>query len=229
MKPKKYFKVDLEWRKPLFFQIGILTSLVIVLAVFELFGSSEKEVADFSYEGINIIDDETVIITKPEIELPPPPAPENISTSDFKLVEDNIPVDIDYSFDAQSDESMKTQEIEYVEYVEEEDAKEPEVFRFVEEDPEFPGGEKARQQFFADNIVYPRVAREIGAEGRVMVSFIVEPDGKITNVKIERGRIQALDEEAVRVTKMMPPWKPGKQRGRAVRCQFTMPVVFMLQ
>ena len=113
--------------------------------------------------------------------------------------------------------------------MEEEDAKEPEVFRFVEEDPEFPGGEKARQQFFADNIVYPRVAREIGAEGRVMVSFIVEPDGKITNVKIERGRIQALDEEAVRVTKMMPPWKPGKQRGRAVRCQFTMPVVFMLQ
>jgi protein TonB len=62
-----------------------------------------------------------------------------------------------------------------------------------------------------------------------MVSFVVEPDGRITNVKVVRGRIQALDDEAVRVTKLMPRWKPGKQRGKAVRCQFTVPVVFMLQ
>jgi len=124
---------------------------------------------------------------------------------------------------------MVTQEIEYVEYVEEEDAKEAEVFVIVEEDPAFPGGEEALQKFFAENIVYPRVAREAGADGRVMVSFVVEPDGRITNVKVVRGRIQALDDEAVRVTKLMPRWKPGKQRGKAVRCQFTVPVVFMLQ
>lgn len=228
MKPKKYFKVDLEWRKPLFFQIGILTSLVIVLAVFELFGSSEKEVVEFSYEG-TIIPEETIIQTKHDKVAPPPPAPENISTSELKIVADNIKINTEFEFDAEADESMKTPEIEYVGYMEEEDAKEPEIFRFVEEDPAFPGGEEALQKFFAENIVYPRVAREAGADGRVMVSFVVEPDGRITNVKVVRGRIQALDDEAVRVTKMMPPWKPGKQRGKAVRCQFTVPVVFMLQ
>ena len=228
MEPKKSVKADLEWRKPIFFQIGILTSLVIVLAMFELFGSSEKEVAEFSYEG-TIITEETIIQTEQRKELPPPPAPENISTSELKIVDDNIKIDAEFEFDAEADESMVTQEIEYVEYVEEEDAKEAEVFVIVEEDPAFPGGEEALQKFFADNIVYPRVAREIGAEGRVMVNFVVEPDGRITNVKVVRGRIQALDDEAVRVTKMMPPWKPGKQRGKAVRCQFTVPVVFMLQ
>jgi len=66
-------------------------------------------------------------------------------------------------------------------------------------------------------------------EGRVIVGFVVEPDGRITNVKIIRGKVQSLDEEALRVTKMMPRWKAGKQRGKSVRVQFTMPITFLLQ
>lgn len=227
MELKKSVKADLEWKKPIFFQIGILTSLIIVLAMFELFGSKEKETTGFSYEGINITE-ETIIQTRQQKELPPPP-PENISTTEIKLVDDNIKISADFEFDAESDESMQTQEIEYVDFVEEEDDKAGEVFVIVEENPEFPGGEEARQKFFVENIEYPRVAKEAGVEGRIMVSFVVEPDGRITNVKVVRGKIQALDDEAVRVTKMMPRWKPGKQRGKSVRCQFTMPVFFMLQ
>ena len=84
-------------------------------------------------------------------------------------------------------------------------------------------------KFLTDNIQYPRIARDAGVEGRVIVGFVVEPDGRITNVKIIRGKVQSLDEEALRVTKMMPRWKPGKQRGKPVRVQFTMPITFLLQ
>ena len=110
-----------------------------------------------------------------------------------------------------------------------EEVVEEEIFVVVEESPEFPGGEESRLKFLTDNIQYPRIARDAGVEGRVIVGFVVEPDGRITNVKIIRGKVQSLDEEALRVTKMMPRWKPGKQRGKPVRVQFTMPITFLLQ
>ncbi|MDR0368390.1 MAG: energy transducer TonB, partial [Bacteroidales bacterium] len=92
----------------------------------------------------------------------------------------------------------------------------------------FPGGEEARLKFLRDNVVYPKIARETGVEGTVMVSFVVEPDGRITNVEIGRGRAPSLDEEAIRVAKLMPKWKAGKQRGKAVRVRCNMPIRFTL-
>lgn len=227
MELKKSIKADLEWRKPLFFQIGIFTALVLVLAMFELYGSKEKSDLEFEYTGVNIEDDIMIQTDQQKPEIAPPPPPPSVS-AEIKIIEDNIKVDMDYAYDAESDESTVTQEYQYVEYVEEEVA-EAEIFVVVEENPEFPGGEEARIRFFQDNIVYPKVAKEAVVEGRVIVSFVVEPDGRITNVKVERGRIQALDEEALRVTRLMPKWKPGKQRGKSVRCKFTMPVIFVLQ
>jgi TonB family protein len=97
-----------------------------------------------------------------------------------------------------------------------------------EENPEYPGGEEARLKFLQENIVYPKIALETGLEGRVQVSFVVEPDGRITNVELLRGRAPSLDEEALRVTKLMPRWKPGKQQGEAVRVQYQMPITFTL-
>ena len=226
MELKKSIKADLEWRKPIFFQIGIFLSLLIVLAMFELFGTSEKDAVAFEYSGA-IVTEDVILQTEQPKELPPPP-PAPMTTTIIEIIDDNIKIESDFEVDAESDESTVTQEYEYVEYVPEE-VQEEEIFVVVEESPEFPGGEEARLQFLRDNIVYPRIARDAGVEGRVIVGFVVEPDGRITNVKIIRGKVQSLDEEAIRVTKMMPRWKAGKQRGKSVRVQFTMPITFLLQ
>ena len=94
--------------------------------------------------------------------------------------------------------------------------------------PEFVGGDEARIKFLQENLVYPKVAREIGIEGKVIVEFVVEPNGTLSNFKVARGAAPALDEEALRVAKLMPKWKPGKQRGKEVRVRYTMPITFTL-
>ena len=103
------------------------------------------------------------------------------------------------------------------------------VFDVVEEMPSFPGGQAALMQYLASNIKYPVVAQENGVQGRVIVSFVVERDGSISDVKVARSVDPSLDREAQRVVKSMPKWKPGKQNGSAVRVKYTVPVVFRLQ
>jgi protein TonB len=103
------------------------------------------------------------------------------------------------------------------------------VFEKVEDMPEFPGGEQAMMDFVSKNVVYPKEAQEKGISGRVMVSFIVEKDGSVNEVKIVRGIGGGCDEEAVRVVKAMPKWKPGKEKGKPVRVSYMMPIFFKLQ
>ena len=103
------------------------------------------------------------------------------------------------------------------------------VYQTVEEMPQFPGGETAMMEFVAKNIVYPEEARDKEISGRVFVKFVVEKDGSISEVKVAQGIGGGCDEEAVRVVKAMPKWKPGKQDGQPVRVSFTMPFTFKLQ
>nr|WP_297231422.1 energy transducer TonB [uncultured Prevotella sp.] len=103
------------------------------------------------------------------------------------------------------------------------------VFDVVEEMPHFPGGAAALQAFLSSNTKYPVVAQENGVQGRVIVSFVVERDGSITDVRVVRSVDPSLDREATRVVKSMPRWSPGKQNGSAVRVKYTVPVVFRLQ
>lgn len=103
------------------------------------------------------------------------------------------------------------------------------VFDVVEEMPHFPGGAAALQAFLSSHTKYPVVAQENGVQGRVIVSFVVERDGSITDVKVVRSVDPSLDREASRVVRSMPRWSPGKQNGSAVRVKYTVPVVFRLQ
>ena len=103
------------------------------------------------------------------------------------------------------------------------------VFDVVEEMPSFPGGQGALMSYLASNIKYPVVAQENGVQGRVIVSFVVERDGSISDVRVARSVDPSLDREAQRVVKSMPMCKPGKQNGSAVRVKYTVPVVFRLQ
>ena len=103
------------------------------------------------------------------------------------------------------------------------------VFEKVEDMPEFPGGEQAMMDFVAKNVQYPKEAMEKGISGRVMVGFIVEKDGSICETEVVKGIGGGCDEEAVRVVKAMPKWKPGKEKGKPVRVSYMMPIFFKLQ
>ena len=103
------------------------------------------------------------------------------------------------------------------------------VFDVVEEMPSFPGGSAALMSYLSSNTKYPVVAQENGVQGRVIVSFVVERDGSISDVKVARSVDPSLDREAQRVVKSMPRWSPGKQNGSTVRVKYTVPVVFRLQ
>jgi len=106
---------------------------------------------------------------------------------------------------------------------------ETKVFEVVEQMPSFPGGDAALMAYLRDNMKYPVVAAENGVQGRVVVSFVVERDGSITDVKVARSVDPSLDREAVRGVKGMPHWIPGKQNGSAVRVKYNVPVSFKLQ
>ena len=106
---------------------------------------------------------------------------------------------------------------------------ETKVFDVVEQMPSFPGGPSALFEFLSKNIKYPAVAEENGVQGRVIVTFVVERDGSITDVKVVKSVDPSLDKEAQRVVKSMPHWIPGKQNGSAVRVKYTVPVTFKLQ
>jgi len=103
------------------------------------------------------------------------------------------------------------------------------VFTYVEEQPTFPGGEASMYEYLQKNIKYPPLARENGITGRVYMTFVVGPNGEIRDVKVMRGIGAGCDEEAIRVVKSMPKWKPGKQNGRSVNVQFNMPINFTLK
>lgn len=109
-----------------------------------------------------------------------------------------------------------------------EDPEENRIHVVVERMPEFPGGEAAMNQFINRTIRYPVIAQENGIQGRVVVQFVVNTDGKIVDVEVVRGVEESLDKEAIRVVKAMPPWNPGRQGGKNVRVKYTLPIRFRI-
>lgn len=109
--------------------------------------------------------------------------------------------------------------------------KEPEVYTFVDEVAEFPGGAVELRKYLAEHIKYPQTAVEMGLEGKCYLTFVVSENGYISNVKVKKGvtDCKECDEEAIRVVKSMPRWKPGKLNGKEVNSVFSLPVTFKLQ
>lgn len=103
------------------------------------------------------------------------------------------------------------------------------IYTYVENPPSFTGGEKAFSKYLSENIIYPKEAKEKGIEGKVYLQFVINEEGSVNDVKIIRKSVNSsLDEEAIRVVKNMPKWIPGKQNGKVVKVQFTLPIVFKL-
>ena len=153
------------------------------------------------------------------------------------VVKDESPLTILMRDDVQPMEEMVVvgqtpkEEVKYtkVEVEETEEPQEKVIFQVVEEMPEFPGGMGEAMKFLAKNIKYPVAAQQAKIEGRVIVQFVVERDGSISDIHTVRSVSPELDAEAIRVVSLMPKWKPGKQRGKAVAVKYTMPIMFRLQ
>jgi len=107
--------------------------------------------------------------------------------------------------------------------------KDEEPLNFVEKMPEYPGGNEAMLKFIRDNLQYPQIAAEMAISGKVFLQFVVEKNGRISNIKVLRGIGGGCDEEAIRVVKLMPNWKPGMQNGKPVPVYLTLPIIFSLQ
>ncbi len=229
MELKKSKKADLESKKGIFLQIGLIFSIAIMLVAFEWKSTDVQNMDTFNTRNTNNEVEELVQITQ-QITPPPPPAPPPPSIV-LNVVENTAQINDDLSIDAGADESTMVDEYKTpapVQQEEESEIQEQEIFRVVENAPAFPGGDNARMKFLQDNIKYPAMARESGIQGTVYVTFVVERSGAVTDVKILRGIGGGCDEEAVRVVKNMPKWEPGKQRGKPVRVQFNMPIKFTL-
>lgn len=228
MEVKKSPKADLDSKRLTFALIGLVVSLFIVWRVFEI-KSYDKRTLENLQRTVEIIEEEMVEITKQEAPKPQPPAPKPQATQ-IQVVEDDVEVEDEIDINAEVSQEEIIEEYVYeAPEIEEEEIVEAEIFTVVEQMPEFPGGAVEMTKFIQKNIKYPMMARESDIQGRVYVNFVVEPDGSVSNVTVMRGIGGGCDEEAVRIVNMMPKWNPGKQRGVAVRCSFTVPIVFRLQ
>ena len=159
--------------------------------------------------------------------------PEEEMKTQAELMQTNTAIGaLDVKGNSDNGEILKvTQRVadEPVKPAEEKPEVENKVFEVVEQMPSFPGGPSALMKYLSENIKYPVVAQENGVQGRVVVSFVVERDGSITDVKVARSVDPSLDREAMRVVRSMPHWIPGKQNGSAVRVKYNVPVSFRLQ
>lgn len=225
MQAKKTEKANLENKKTTFFLIGMIIVLGVLWTAFE-YRIYDIENNTYEEEAVAETVEEEVVNTARNEPPPPPPPPQ--SQTIIEVVDDNLDIDDDIDIDIEADEEDVIEEATV--YEEEEDlGEEEEIFQFVEQQPSFPGGEEAMYKFLRDNIEYPQIARELQQQGTIYVQFVLEKNGKITNVKVVRGFSDECNAEASRVVKKMPNWSPGKQRGKAVRTMFTLPIKFILQ
>lgn len=229
MELKKSTKADLESKKSIFFEVGLAVALLIVLVAFE-WTSSESVNLELAQNQEVKMEEEMVDITRQD-EIKQPEPPKVIQVTDvIKIVEDNVNIkDNSDIFDSDFKEDAAVKIVEFND--DEEEVEEYTPFVVVEQMPTFGKGgiDEFRNNYISKNLKYPDVAAENGIQGRVFINFVVEPDGRVTNVKVVRGVDSSLDKEAVRVVSSSPKWKPGMQRGKPVRVQFTIPIIFVLQ
>ena len=229
MEIKKSEKANLENKKLLFIEIGLIISLAITYVAFE-WTSTETNVSTLEAEAEVVLEEEIIPITQ-ETPPPPPAAPKIPVLSDqIDIVDDEIEIEDDMFMNLEDDASLGVEIMDYVEVEEEVVEEEAIPFQLVEEKPSFQGGDANQfSKWVNSRLVYPEIAKENGVQGRVTLQFTVEKDGTVTKVKVLRGVDPSLDKEAVRVVSMSPKWKPGKQRDRAVPVTYTFPVIFQLR
>ncbi len=234
MEPKKNPKADLSRNSSLYFVLGLFVVMAIVYGAFEWKTYDESNNYDISMNVDDLLDEEVPMTEQIKTPPPPPPpaAPEIIEVvEDEEEVEETV---IESTETSQEEEIVEVEDV-IVDEVEE-DVDVP--FAVIEDVPIFPGCENEKdkracfnsmiQKHISKNFRYPEIAQEMGIQGRVSVMFVIQKDGSIGNVRM-RGPDKNLEKEAARIIGKLPKMTPGKQRGRAVRVPFSIPITFRLQ
>lgn len=224
---KKSPKANLEDKKMVYLLMGLVLALGLFYVAFEW---TKQDIT--LYEVNNSLDaafEEEMIENTVQEDTPPPPAPPVPDViEEIQIVDDNTETK-DIQITSEDDQSKVQEIVKAPVVVVEEDPEENVIFKVVETAPEFPGGNGELMKYLGNNVKYPIIAQENGIQGRVVVQFTVRKDGSIDDVVVVRSADPSLDKEAIRLISAMPKWSPGRQRGKAVHCKFTVPVVFKLQ
>ena len=228
MEVKKSPKADLEGKKTIFLEIGFVIALGILLSAFN-WKTNTKVEEGFVTVAEEPVEEEIIPITQQMMKPPPPPPPAPKLTDLIEIVDQEL--DIDEELEIEDVEANVENRTDYsYDYdgtgYDEGDYGEEDIFQVVEDMPTFPGD---INKWLGKNVKYPVIAQENNIQGKVIVQFVIERDGSITDVQVVRPVDPSLDKEAIRVVKSMPKWKPGKQRGKAVRVSYTVPINFRLQ
>jgi len=222
MEAKKSEKADLTNKTGLFFSIGLTFTLIVAERSFE-HRTYEEKLDLLQGARTNVMEE---MLEVPPTEQPPPPAPVIQQPQIVEVPdEQEIKEDLNIKVDVEVTEDTKVEAVTVVEEVKEEF---DEIFTVVEETATPKGGMSAFYKMVSDKMKYPAQARRMGVEGKVFVQFVIGKDGAISDVKVLKGIGAGCDEEAIRVVQSSPSWNPGKQRGKAVKQRYTLPIIFKL-
>jgi protein TonB len=230
MEARKNPRYELAQYKSLFFNIGLVISMLMVIAAFEWRFYDDQEIMNVGPTSTEF--DETFDV--PFTEQPPPPPPKTLKNVKIITIDNiaeieeeiNINLDIEMTEDLAIEQVIAQVTESDISDVEEEDTEE--IFVIVEDVPTPRGGMAAFYQHVNDNIKYPRQAQAMNIEGKVFVQFVVGKNGELTDIRVIRGIGGGCDEEAIRVVKISPTWNAGKQRGRPVRVKMVLPITFKI-
>ncbi|MDD2292950.1 MAG: energy transducer TonB [Bacteroidales bacterium] len=230
MEIKKTPKADLQNKRALFTEIGLVIVLAVIFLAFE-WSSKDKVESDILNQKTVAVEEEIIPITNEQPQMPQE-MPDIPALSDvIDIVDDDIKVSDDMFLDLEDNKNLGVAIMDYVAEVEEEVVEEEAIpFALVEEKPTFMGGDaNTFTKWVNGKLVYPEIAKENGVQGRVTLQFTVNADGSVSNVIVLRGVDSSLDKEAVRIVSSSPKWKPGRQRERPVKVTYTFPVIFQLR
>lgn len=227
MEIKKSPKADLQNKKSLFMEIGLVIALAVMALAF-WYHKSESKIKTTQVVQ-EVLEVEEIDVTRQDDTPPPPPQQTQIQviTDMLKIVSNDQKIDNTISF---LDEGDVFEELDIVYQEKEEEIEEEEIFVNAEVMPKFQGGglEKFRA-WVQSNVRYPQIAQENGIQGNVIIKFVVEPDGKLSRFEVLQTPDKSLSDAAIAVLQKSPKWEPGRQRNKPVRCTYTLPVIFRIQ
>lgn len=225
MEIKKSKKADLENKRGMFMEIGLVASLAVVIILFSI-SQREKIIAELDLGGI--ADEVEVIDVTTEKEPETVPVQQQtvaVITDILNVVRNDTQIETTFSFVEEFDEDINITPIE----VEQEEIEEETIFIVADQKPTFQGGDlNTFRNWVQSRLQYPELARENNIQGTVNITFVVERDGSLTGITVLRSPDKTLSDEAVRVLAKSPKWSPARQRDQAVRFRYTMPIVFKL-
>ena len=226
MEIKKNPEVDVQNKRFLLGEIGLAVALLVVIAAF-LYSPRETEEVVIE-QAVAVVEEEMVEITRQDQKPPEPPKRTEIKviTDVLNIVtnDEKITTDVDFA------EFAEDVEIIQQVAVEEETVEDDQPFVKVEQMPSFQGGDLMTfRNWVMQKVKYPQIAQENNITGRVLLMFVIERDGSLTNIQVLQTPDSSLSDEAIRVLKSSPKWTPGKQRNQAVRVKYTLPIDFRIQ